>query len=130
MIRVALILLGSSVVSVLLIIFSSFSTAKRSDEAIEQMLRKRRSKLNKENESGEPNNDSLPSIEKIEFLREMYPVGTMLNLMDVTRGAKLLTDIRVSVTKVDEFGLIHCKLEDGDMVTLNPETDIFQLMNI
>jgi hypothetical protein len=130
MFRMALILLGSGIVSILLILFSSFSGSKRSDEAIAQIFKKRENKINNiENELVETIKENSPSIEKIEFLRELYPAGTILTLLDVTRGAKLLTDVKVCVTKVDDYGQIHCKLEEGDLLTLNPETDIFQLLN-
>lgn len=63
--------------------------------------------------------------EKIEWLRQRYPMGTRLCLDHMEGEPQMPVGLKGEVVCVDDIGQIHVKWENGSFLALNREVDQF-----
>jgi len=65
--------------------------------------------------------------ESINELKEKYPAGTRLVIDSMVDKYPIEPGTAGTVRKVDDFGQIHMKWDNGRVLSIIPETDTFHL---
>ena len=63
---------------------------------------------------------------KVKMYKEMYPVGTRIELISMEDSQAIPSGTKGTVTCVDDAGTIHMKWDNGRTLGLIPEIDIFR----
>ena len=64
-------------------------------------------------------------MNKVDFLRKMYPKGTRVELHDMDDPQAPPSGTKGTVMFVDDIGQIHVKWETGSSLALIPSVDSF-----
>ena len=64
-------------------------------------------------------------MNKVDFLRKMYPKGTRVELHDMDDPQAPPSETKGEVMFVDDIGQIHVKWETGSTLALNVKLDSF-----
>ena len=63
---------------------------------------------------------------KVKMYKEMYPIGTRLELINMEDAQAVPSGIKGSVVCVDDMGTIHMKWDNGRTLGLIPGVDNFK----
>ena len=68
------------------------------------------------------------SIEKVQEIKEKYPVGTRILVQKLEDKMVDLTEEKGTVSKVDDIGGIHVKWDNGKQLALYEGVDKFKII--
>lgn len=68
------------------------------------------------------------SREQVETLKNLYTVGTRIRLALMVGEPQMISGMEGTVTGVDDMGQIHMRWDNGGSLAINPELDIYEVI--